>query len=329
MHRRNLLKTLAVGGLLGCRALPSSAQDPDFPKLGKPIRVFIGFAAGGPTDLQARGICLELAKVLGTPVVIENKPGASGALAASEVARADSDGHTLLYTVDGPFTQTPHLLKQLPYDPLKDFTPVIRCAVGGVVLVAHPSLNVSTAKELIAYGRVNPGKLSYASFGAGTASHIYGAVLAQTTGIDMVHVPYKGSADAMRDLIAGRVQVMFDAPSIVSQYSRDGRLKVLGATGAKRRTNLPDVPTLLEQGLAGFELRSWNGFFAPAGIRAPVLQKLHEAIRAAQKSPAVADLYKQIGFELPDETQKEFAQIVRADWERWGKYTQLAGIKPE
>lgn len=183
--------------------------------------------------------------------------------------------------------------------------------------------------ELIAWGKKNPGKLSYASFGSGTVSHIYGAVLAEKSGLDLVHIPYKGSADAMRDLVAGRVQIMFDAPSIVRQYAQDGRLKVLGATGASRRTTMPEVPTLAEQGLSGFEIRSWNGFFAPAAVRPDVLQKLHGAIHAAQRTKSVTDLYKQLGFEVPDETQTQFAQLVRADNERWGKYIQSLGIRPE
>ncbi|MGJ7498042.1 Bug family tripartite tricarboxylate transporter substrate binding protein [Variovorax sp. RT4R15] len=325
MKRRSLLKVLSLGGLLG----QTAARAEEFPKAGKSIRVLVGFAAGGPTDLQARSIGLELSKVLGTAVIVENKPGASGALAAVEVARAEADGHTLLYTVDGPLTQTPHLLKHLPYDAFRDYKPVIRSAVGGVVLVVHPSIGVNNVKELIAYGRANHGKLSYGSFGAGTVSHIYGAVLAQKTGIDMVHIPYKGSSDAMRDLIAGRVQIMFDAPSVVSQYARDGRLKLLGATGATRRSTMPEVPTLLEQGLVGFELRSWNGFFAPAAIRPDALQRLHDAIRMAQQTSSVAEVYRNLGFEVPEESQKQFADLVHRDYEAWGKYFDALAIKIE
>jgi tripartite-type tricarboxylate transporter receptor subunit TctC len=300
-----------------------------FPVPGKPVRVIVGWAAGGPTDIQARAISAELSKQLGVPVTVENKPGASGAIGAVEVARATPDGHTLLYTVDGSVTQTPHLLKNLPLDPAKELVAVSRSTSGGVVLVAHPSVPAKNLPELIAYAKANPGKLSYSSFGTGTVSHIYGEVLAQVAGVPLVHVPYKGSSDAMRDLLSGRVQLMFDSPSIAGQYVASGQLRMIGAAGDKRRSTLPDVPTLLEQGVPGFEIRGWNGFFGPATMSPATVQAVNEALRRAQNTPEVKGTLLKMGFEPVDEPAADTAKLWRRDFQRWGEYIRRAKIQME
>jgi tripartite-type tricarboxylate transporter receptor subunit TctC len=306
-----------------------SAAAHAFPVPGKPVRVIVGWAAGGPTDIQARAISNELAKQLGVPVLVENKPGASGGIGAAEVARAVPDGHTLLYTVDGSVTQTPHLLKTLPFDPFKDLVAASRSTSGGVVLVAHPSVPATNLPELIAYARANPGKLSYSSFGTGTVSHIYGEVLAQIAGVPLVHVPYKGSSDAMKDLLTGRVQLMFDSPSIAGQYVATGQLRMIGSAGDKRRRTLPDVPTLLEQGVPGFEIRGWNGFFGPASMPPATLQAVNEALRRAQNTPAVTGTLLKMGFEPVDESAADTAKLWRSDYQRWGEYIRRAKIQME
>jgi tripartite-type tricarboxylate transporter receptor subunit TctC len=307
---------------------PLSALAQDFPKSGRPVRIIVGFAPGGPTDIQARALAMEMSKVLGVPVVVENKPGASGGIGAAEVARAEPDGHTLMYISDGVVTQNPHTLRSSAYDALRDFTPVARTTTGGVVLAMSPSVPANTLKEFIAYGKANPGKLVYASFGAGTVSHIYGEVLRMNTGIDMVHVPYKGSSDAMKDLLAGRAQLMFDAPSTAVQYAKDGRLRILGTAGAQRRSLIPDVPTLLEQGLPGFETRGWNGLFGPANMNPVVLQKLYAAVDAAAHTPVFRDMLLQMAFDPVDnEAPAVFAQRVRRDYDQWGTYVRQANIK--
>jgi tripartite-type tricarboxylate transporter receptor subunit TctC len=204
MHRRTVLPFAAASILA-----PHLAWAQGFPKPGKPVRIIVGFAAGGPTDTQARALAQEMAKVLNTTVIVENKPGASGGIGAMEVARAEPDGQTLMYISDGVVTQNPHTLKSVQYDPFRDFTPIAQLTAGGVVLVVHPSVPSGTLQEFIAYGKAHPGQLAYASFGTGTVSHIYGEVLRLNTGMDIVHVPYKGSADALKDLLTGRVQLMF------------------------------------------------------------------------------------------------------------------------
>lgn len=324
MNRRSLLALAAL-------ALPAShnAWAQAFPKQGKPVRVIVGFAAGGPTDTQARMLSQELAKLLGVPVIVENKPGASGGIGAMEVARAEPDGHTLMYISDGVVTQNPHTLKSVQYDALRDFTPVAQTTAGGVVLVMHPSVPATTVKEFIAYGKAHPGTLAYASFGSGTVSHIYGEVLRQNTGIDLVHVPYKGSADALKDLLTGRVQIMFDSPSTAAQYAKDNRLKILGSAGEKRRGLMPDIPTLLELGLPGFEIRGWNGLFGPAGMSEAVLGPLYAAVATASRTKAFKDALLNMAFDPVDETPAQFDKVVRRDYDRWGAYVRRAGIKPE
>jgi tripartite-type tricarboxylate transporter receptor subunit TctC len=324
MNRRSLL-TLAALVLTASRSAWAQA----FPKQGKPVRVIVGFAAGGPTDTQARMLSQELAKVLGVPVIVENKPGASGGIGAMEVARAEPDGHTLMYISDGVVTQNPHTLKSVQYDALRDFTPIAQTTAGGVVLVMHPSVPAKTVKEFIAYGKAHPGTLAYASFGSGTVSHIYGEVLRQNTGIDLVHIPYKGSADALKDLLTGRVQIMFDSPSTAAQYAKDGRLKILGSAGEKRRALMPDIPTLLELGLPGFEIRGWNGLFGPAGMSEAVLRPLYAAVATASRTKAFQDALVNMAFDPVDETPAQFEKVVRRDHDRWGAYVRRAGIKPE
>jgi tripartite-type tricarboxylate transporter receptor subunit TctC len=323
VQRRDFIQ-LASAALLA----PLGARAQDFPKPGKPVRIIVGFAPGGPTDLQARGLANELAKILGVPVIVENKPGASGGIAAVEVAKAEPDGHTLMYISDGVVTQNPHTLKSNAYDALSDFTPVARTTTGGVVLAMSPSVPANNVKEFIAYAKANPGKLAYASFGAGTVSNIYGEVLRMNTGIDIVHIPYKGTSDALKDLLAGRVQLMFDAPSTAVQYVKDGRLKILGTAGTERRDLLPNVPTMLEQGFPGFETRGWNGLFAPARMDPAVLQKLYAAVDKATHMPSFREMLQQMAFDPVDnEPPAAFAQRVKRDYDLWGAYVKQTHIQ--
>lgn len=322
-------RTLLALGLLATNMSGAAWAQDVFPKPGKVIRIIVGFAPGGPTDTQARVLAQEMSKVLGTSVIVENRPGASGSIGALEVARAEPDGHALMYISDGVLTQNPHTLKAVKYDPFRDFTPVAQLTAGGVVLVMSPSVPANSLKELIAYGKAHPGTLSFASFGTGTVSHIYGEVLRQATGMDLVHVPYKGSADALKDLLAGRVQLMFDSPSTAAQYAKDGRLKIIGSAGEKRRALMPDVPTLLELGLPGFELRGWNGLFGPAKMSDAVLNKLHASVATASRSKAFQDALVTMAFDPVDETPAQIAKVLRRDYDRWGQYIRQAHIQPE
>lgn len=322
MKRRSALAAVASLATLSLPAVSNSLT-------GKTMRIVVPFSAGGPTDVQARALAVELSRILGTTVIVDNKPGAGGTIGGAEVARSPADGLTLLYTHDGALTQTPHMLLKPPYDPLKDFTPISRAAIGGVVLLTHPSIPGRTVKELVDYARKNPGKVSYASFGVGTASHIYGELLAKSTNTEMIHVPYKGTSDAMNDLLAGRVQFTFNAPSVVSQYVPTGKLKVIAVTGDRRVRLLPDVPTMSEAGFAGFETAGYVGMFAPSGIKPDMLAKLHEAIGHALKQPAVIAVWNQQAFDIQPESPAEAARILRRDYAIWGKYMRDVGIQPQ
>jgi tripartite-type tricarboxylate transporter receptor subunit TctC len=324
MRRRSFLGTVA----LAAPTLPSLAQSSAaaFPQSGKTIRVIVGYAPGGPTDTQARVLAQELTRILGATAVVDNKPGATGMIGAQEVARSPADGYTLLYTIDGPMTQNPHLMKT-PYDVFKDFTPLSRSTIGGVVLTTHPSVPAHNVKEFVAYAKANPGKLSFGSFGTGSVSHIYGEVLAQSQGIDLVHVPYKGSSDALKDLLAGRIQLMFDSPATSAVFVKEGKINVLGSAGETRRKLLPDLPTLAEQGLPGFELRSWNGFFGPPNMPPALTARLRTAMAEARSSKGFIEAITTMSSDSVDETPEQFEKAIRTDYDKWGAYIHKLGIK--
>jgi len=300
-----------------------------FPIPGKPVRIVVGFAAGGGTDIMARQLAPRLAEVLGVPVLVENRPGASTALGAVEVARSAPDGHTLLYTFNGTFTQNPHTIASLPYDAQRDFTPISLAARGPLVLIAHPSLPVRDVRELVAYGRANPGTLNYASFGIGTSSHLFGDLLARQSGVPLLHVPYKGTGDAANDLLAGRVQLMFDSATSALPQVKAGRLRALAVVAERRSTFLPDVPTFAEQGIAGIDLTGWLGFWGPAGLPPDVVAALNAAIGKVLAMPELRDLFAQGAYEASPSTPAELDALVRDVSERWARIVQDLGVKPQ
>jgi tripartite-type tricarboxylate transporter receptor subunit TctC len=299
-----------------------------FPVPGKPVRVLVGFAPGGGTDIQARIVQPKLAEALGVPVVIENKPGAGTALAAAEVARSAPDGHTLLYTFNGTFAQLP-FTQQVPYDPFKDFTPISLGARGSQLLVVHTSVPVKNIQELQAWGRANPGKLNIASFGTGTSSHIFAELLMRQSGVEMIHVPYKGAGDAAKDLLAGRVQLMFDAATTAVQNVNTGKLRALGVVAESRSKFLPDVPTFTEQGLKGIDLVGWLGWYGPAAVPKETVQKLNAALVKALAHPEVKAGIEKGAYESVSSTPEELAATTRDAYERWGKIIRDIGIKPQ
>ena len=299
-----------------------------FPQPGKPVRVVVGFAPGGGTDIQARIVVPKLAEALGAPVIVENKPGAGTALAAAEVARSAPDGHTLLYTFNGTFAQLP-FTQQVSYDPFKDFTPISLGARGSQILVVHNSVPVNSIKELVAWGRANPGKLNIASFGTGTSSHIFAELLMKQIGIDMVHVPYKGAGDAVKDLLAGRVQLMFDAATTAIQNVNTGKLRMLGVVAEKRTPFLPNVPTMSEQGLKGIDLVGWLAWYGPAGLPADAVKKINAALVKALADPEVKAGIEKGAYESVSSSPQELAAMTRDAYERWGKVIKEIGIKPQ
>jgi tripartite-type tricarboxylate transporter receptor subunit TctC len=299
-----------------------------FPIPGKPVRIVVGFAPGGGTDIMARQLAPRLAEVLGVPVLVENRPGASTALGAVEVARSAPDGHTLLYTFNGTFTQNPHTIASLPYDAQRDFTPISLAARGPLVLVAHPSLPVQDVRGLVDYARANPGTLSYASFGIGTSSHLFGDLLARQAGIALLHVPYKGSGDAAKDLLAGRVQLMFDSATVALPQVKAGRLRALAVVAERRSPFLPDVPTFNEQGIAGIDLTGWLGFWGPAGMPPDVVAALNAAIGKVLAMPDLREQFAQGAYEAAPSTPAELDALVRDVSERWARVVRELGVKP-
>jgi tripartite-type tricarboxylate transporter receptor subunit TctC len=306
----------------------AAAAAQGFPAPGKPVRVLVGFAAGGGTDIQARIVQPKLAEALGAPVVIENKPGAGTALAAAELARSAPDGYTLLYTFNGTFAQLP-FTQHVPYDPFKDFTPISLGARGSQLLVVHTSVPVKSIAELRAWGRAHPRELNIASFGTGTSSHIFAELLMRQLGVDMVHVPYKGAGDAAKDLLAGRVQLMFDAATTAIQNVNSGKLRALGVVAEERSKFLPAVPTFTEQGLKGIDLVGWLGWYGPAGMPKDTVRKLNAALVKALADPGVRAGIEKGAYESVSSTPEELAAITRDAHERWGKVIRELGIKQQ
>ena len=301
-----------------------------FPQPGKPIRVLVGFAAGGGTDIQARIVQPRLAEALGAPILIENKPGASTALAAGEVARAPRDGHTILYSFNGAFAQVPFTLAGgVPYDPVKDFTPLSLGARGSQILVLHSSVPAQNLRELLDWAKANPGKLNIASFGSGTSSHLFAEIFMRESGVPMVHVPYKGSGDAAKDLLAGRVQVMFENGTSAIQNAATGRLRMIAVVGERRSPFTPEVPTLTEQGIKGIDLVGWLGWFGPAGLPPEITRKLNAALVRALADPEVKAAIEKGGYESVSSSPEELGAMVRRDIDRWGRIIKDIGYKPQ
>jgi len=309
--------------------LALGAAAADFPIPNKPIRLIVGFPAGGGTDIQARQVGQQLSTLLGVPVVIENKPGAGTMLAALEVAKAPADGHTLLYTPASTMAQLPHTLSAVKYDPFKDFTPVSMGALGPLVLVVHNSVPGKSVRELVAYAKANPGQLNYVSQGVGTSAHIYGEIFAKQSGIDIVHVPYKGANDVAKDFIAGRVQLQFASSSAAVALAKSGEVRMLAVVAPKRSTLFPDLPTMAEQGVGNMDIDSWIGFFGPAGMAPQAVAKLNDALTQALKTTKVREDFRLGGVEAQGSTPGQFASVVRDSYTQWGRVLAQIGFKKE
>jgi tripartite-type tricarboxylate transporter receptor subunit TctC len=326
MSRRRFGTLLGGTAVLGISPLVAAQ---DFPIKGKPIRILVPFPPGGGTDAQARLLSQKLPDLLGVPVIVDNKPGASTMLAASEVARAAPDGNTILYAPSSTMAQNPHTLAQVSYDPFKDFTAISLGGRGPLVLMVSSAVPAYNVGELVDYIKAHPGQVSYASFGTGTSSHIYGEVFVKKTGTDAVHVPYKGGADAAKDLIGGRVQYMFDSASSAIITSGSGKAKIIAVAAPTRIEVLPNVPTMTEAGVPGLDLPSWLGFYGPAKMPASVVHTLNAALVQVLAMPDVKEFYRQGGYEAGGSTPEEFAQLTRATYDRWGILVQQIGFKKQ
>lgn len=330
LRRRTLLAaSIATVGAIGLLAVQTAAaQAPAWPTAGKPVRIVVPFPPGSGSDVNARLVAKLLQEQLGGhPVIIDNKPGAGTFIGAQEVARAAADGHTLLYTIVVTHTQNPHLYGKLPYDPFKDFTPLTQVMKSATVLIANPSAPFNTVKELVAYAKANPGKLNYASFSPGSTSHLNGELLAMRTGIQMVHVPYKGTADASRALVAGDVQLYFDGTSSAVNLIKAGRAKGLGTATPKRVPVLPDMPTITEAGVPGIDIVGWQGLFGPGSMNPALATRIAGLLKQAVTSPEMLKSIEQQGNEPSGASGDDFTAIVKSDHERWGEVIRAAKIK--
>jgi tripartite-type tricarboxylate transporter receptor subunit TctC len=313
--------------LFAALALPAAAQDA-FP--AKPIRMVVGYAPGGGTDVMARLIAARMTELMGQSVFVENRPGASGILAAGQVAKSPADGYTVMMGVISLNAIQPSLVANLPFDPIKDFAPITLTASVPHFIVVPPDFQVRTVKELIAYAKANPGKISYPSAGNGTTPHIAGEMFRAMTGTDMVHVPYKSTGQSMPDLLAGRLQVGFDTLPTTTTHVKSGKLRALAATSATRLADFPDVPTVEEAGVPGYRFSTWYGLFAPGGTPAPIVAKLHaEATRALNAPQTRAKMIEMGADDTVTRSPEEFAALVRSDIARFAKLVKEANIKIE
>ncbi len=320
LQRRFAVLALSAGALLAPLGL--SAQT--FP--ARPVSLVVPNPPGGLVDTSARLVGDSLAKVMGQSVVIENKPGASGNLAYQMVARGAKDGHTLLVSYSGYHIANPILMDKLPWD-LKDLTPVGLVTVATNVVAVHPSVPVNTLREFIAYAKANPDKLNYASQGNGSVSHIGTEIFKMQTGAQMTHVPYKGSGQAIADVLAGQVQVFITTPPSVMQHVQTGKLKALAVTGKIRHPGMPQVPTVAEAGLSNFELESWVAIYAPAGTPAAVLQKLSGDLKRAMELPETRQRADAAGIEVRYLSPADTTRVLERETADWAKAIKAANIR--
>ena len=309
-------------------ALPLTVP-PALAQIERPVTIVVPFSAGGPTDVIARVLAPKLGAALKRPVVVENKVGATGGIGAALVAKAPPDGNTLLLGTSSIMAASPNLTAKRAFDPIDDFTPISLIATIENILVVHPSVPAGNVRELIAYARANPGKLTYATSGIGSTYHLGAELFASQTGIQLTHVPYKGAAPAIQDVLAGHVHMMFDNMSSAIPNIKAGRVRALGVASLKRYPLLPDVPTIAEQGVPGYETTIWLGLFAPKATPPAVLQRLQKEIGETVNSADYRDKLAAVDMQPRASTSAELAGYLKADLAKWAKVVKDAGIKPE
>ncbi len=292
----------------------------------KPIRMVIPYPPGGPTGVMGRLVATKLPELLGQPVIVDNKPGASGQMGAAEVAKAAPDGYTFL-TNASIHVINPHVYSKPMVDPIREFTPVALIGVVPLVMVVPPMQPAKDVKEFIAWARANPGKVNFASASSASAQHLAGEHFKQVTGIDMQHVPYNGSGPALADLVGGHVQLMFDSLPSSMSFIRSGKLKALGASSSKRLAVLPDVPTLIEAGVPDFDLTTWYGVWAPVGTPKDIVARMNAEIVRLVVMPDMKEKLAGLGVEASAFTPEQFAAFNRTEYERWGRIVRAANIK--
>jgi tripartite-type tricarboxylate transporter receptor subunit TctC len=323
---RNIRRVLALLAMLvAAVAAPFTFAQGAANYPAKPVRLVVPFPAGGTTDILARAVAQKLSEAWGRQMIVDNRPGAGGNIGSDLVAQSAPDGYTLLMGTVSTHAINPSLYKNMPYDHVKDFAPVILVAGVPNVLVVNPSLPVHSVPELIAYAKANPGKLNFASSGNGTSIHLSGELFKAMTGVEMTHVPYKGSAPALTDLIGGQVQLMFDNLPSSLPFIKAGKLRALAVTSGARAAALPDLPTLAESGLPGFEASSWFGVLAPAGTPRDIVAKLNGAIAGWLASPEAKEKLLAQGAIAAGGTPEDFARHIGAETSKWAKVVKASG----
>ncbi len=306
-------------------SVPAMAQ-PGFPD--KPIMLVVPFPPGGPTDAMARTLAAEMKNRLGQPVIVENRAGAGGNIGADYVARAAADGQTLLFGTSGPLAINASLYRKISYDPIKSFAPVIQIGHLPNILVVHPSVPAKDVKELIAYAKAQPGKLSYASSGNGASSHLAGVLFNEKAGVDLQHIPYKGTGPALNDLLGGQVSASFTDVLTALPYVKTGKLRALGIATITRSQALPELPTIAEQGVPGYDVSVFFGVVAPAGTPADRIAKLNQAFVEVLASPKVKELFAVQGLEsAPDHTPAQLAKFIAAQKASWAAVVKASGAQ--
>jgi tripartite-type tricarboxylate transporter receptor subunit TctC len=302
----------------------AAAQAPEWPS--RPVRFIVPYPPGGPTDIMGRIVAQAVQGPLGQPFVVENRAGAKGLIGSEQAARAVPDGGTFLVNASAHVI-VPHLTPNMPIDVLADFVPVTNIAAVPLWLVVNPALPVRSVAEFIAYARANPGRIAYASSSQGGAPHLAGELFKLMTGTDLVHVPYRGSGPAGQDLIAGTVQAMFDSVPASAGAVRDGRLRALGVTTKNRIAPFPDLPTIAEAGVPGYEISTWYGIWAPVRTPSAIINRLQQAVAAAARNPETRARFDALGAEPVADSPEDYARFVRAEFDRWGKLVRDARIK--
>lgn len=323
-HRRFVLQALGLTGLGLMASQPLHAQS-NWPS--KPIKLVIPFAPGGVTDTSGRIIADYLSKKLGQQVVADNRPGASGNIGSQVVATSEPDGHTLLLVLDGTFVINPHVYDKVPFDPLRDFSPIGKIGDSTTMLVAHPSFKANSLRELIELSKSQPGGVSYGTSGTGSIVHLAGEIVKQRTGANLVHIPYKGGAPAIADALAGHTPLAFASAASVQHHLKTGHLKALGVPSGKRSRQYPDIPTFAESGLSDFDINSWVGLVAPAKTPRAIIERLNIELNAALADPEIRAKLETSGIAPTPGTPETFAATIRKELGLYGPVIKAAGIK--
>ena len=313
----------ALGSAAPAHAQSASPASPAYP--AKAVRIIIGTPPGDSADASARSLAAQLARETGQPFFVDNKPGAHGIIASEAAKNAAPDGYTLLLSTGGPMAINPSLYKKLPYDPLKSFEPVVPLSTGPLYLVVNNDLPVKNLKDLVAYAKAHPGKMSYGSGGSGTTQHLAMETLKKSMGLDILHVPYKGSPAVLQDLIGGQIQLAFDAGASILPQIRNGKVRLIGVASDARSPLTPDMPTLTEQGVPAFRAVVWSGLFVPAGTPSTAVAKLNTLVNQALRDPAFAAQMRAQGGEPAGGGSAEFRSFLQAEISRWAKAVADSG----